>query len=54
MFVMVGATILHIARGEVSSAMTTAVLLVLTTFVAYMRCKVLPIPPRSAVEMPAR
>ena len=46
MVVMIGATILHIARGEVSSAMTTAILLVLLTFVAYMRWKVKPILPR--------
>lgn len=46
MVVMIGATILHIARGEVSSAITTAILLVLLTFVAYMRWKVKPILPR--------
>lgn len=46
MVVMIGATILHIARGEVSSAMTTAILLVLLTVVAYMRWKVKPILPR--------
>jgi uncharacterized membrane protein YphA (DoxX/SURF4 family) len=41
--VMVGATVLHVTRGELSSAFTTAVLLVLLTFVAYMRWKVKPI-----------
>lgn len=46
MVVMVSTTILHIARGEVSSAITTAILLVLLTFVAYMRWKVKPILPR--------
>jgi uncharacterized membrane protein YphA (DoxX/SURF4 family) len=48
MVVMIGATILHTARGEVSSAITTALLLVAATFVAYMRWKVRPIMPRSA------
>jgi hypothetical protein len=47
MMVMVGATILHTVRGEVSSAATTAVLLALATFVAYMRWKVKPIAPRT-------
>lgn len=53
MIVMVGATILHVMRDEVSSAITTAVLLVLLTFVAYMRWKVMPIQPRG-VAAPAR
>jgi hypothetical protein len=44
---MVAATILHTNRGEVSSAITTAILFVLLTFVAYMRWKVRPILPRS-------
>ena len=46
MMVMVSATILHTVRGEVSSAATTAVLLALATFVAYMRWKVEPIATR--------
>ena len=46
MVVMVGATVLHAARVELSSAMTTAMLLVMATFVAYMRWKVKPILPR--------
>jgi uncharacterized membrane protein YphA (DoxX/SURF4 family) len=41
--IMIGATILHIMRDERSSAVTTAVLLVMLTFVAYMRWKVKPI-----------
>ena len=53
MIVMVCATILHIVRGEVSSAMITAILLVLATFVAYMRWKVIPILPRTAVRKTA-
>ena len=48
MIVMVGATVLHLTRGEYSSAATTAVLLVALTFVAYMRWKVKPISPRTA------
>jgi len=43
MIVMVGATIYHSVRGETSSAITTSVLLLLVTFVAYMRWRVLPI-----------
>jgi uncharacterized membrane protein YphA (DoxX/SURF4 family) len=43
MIVMVGATVLHISRGETSSAVVTALLFVMLTFVAYMRWKVLPI-----------
>jgi uncharacterized membrane protein YphA (DoxX/SURF4 family) len=46
MFVMVSATIYHLSRGEVSSAITTIVLLVMATYLAYMRWKVAPIPPR--------
>ena len=46
MIVMICATIFHVSRGEVSSAATTAVLLVMATFVAYMRWRVVPIQPR--------
>ena len=46
MIVMISATIFHVMRGEVSSAITTAILFVVITFVAYMRWKVLPIAPR--------
>ena len=46
MIVMLGATILHGMRGEVGSAITTAILLIVATFVAYMRWKVNPILPR--------
>lgn len=46
MIVMISATIFHIARGEISSAITTAVLLIVATFVAYMRWKVMPISTR--------
>ena len=47
MTVMVSATVLHTMRGEISSAVTTAVLLVVATFVAYMRWKAKPILPRA-------
>jgi uncharacterized membrane protein YphA (DoxX/SURF4 family) len=46
MIVMLSATLLHTARGEISSAVTTAILFVIATFVAYMRWKVRPILPR--------
>jgi uncharacterized membrane protein YphA (DoxX/SURF4 family) len=46
MIVMIAATIFHVMRGETSSAVITAVLLVIATWVAYMRWKVLPIRPR--------
>ena len=46
MFVMVCATVFHLVRGEVSSAMTTLVLLAVATFVAYARWRVAPIRPR--------
>jgi uncharacterized membrane protein YphA (DoxX/SURF4 family) len=46
MFVMISATIFHLMRGEVSSAITTLVLLAMATFVAYMRWRVAPIRPR--------
>ena len=46
MIVMVCATIFHLMRGEVSSALITLVLLAMATLVAYMRWRVLPIRPR--------
>jgi uncharacterized membrane protein YphA (DoxX/SURF4 family) len=47
MIVVGSATVLHISRGETSSAISTAVLFVLCAFVAYMRWKVKPIAPRA-------
>ena len=47
MIVTVSATVLHTMRAEYSSAATTAILLVVATFVAYMRWRVKPIPPRA-------
>ena len=46
--VMVSATIWHIARGEMSSAGVTTLLLAMAIFVAYGRQRILPIPPRAA------
>jgi uncharacterized membrane protein YphA (DoxX/SURF4 family) len=46
MIVMISATIFHLGRGEVSSAIVTVVLLAVATFVAYMRWRVAPIQPR--------
>jgi uncharacterized membrane protein YphA (DoxX/SURF4 family) len=46
MIVMIAATIFHVMRGEVSSAITTAVLLAIASFIAYMRWRVVPIPAR--------
>jgi hypothetical protein len=51
MFVMVSATVWHIVRGEISSAVTTFVLLAMATFVTYMRWKVRPIRARSALAV---
>ena len=48
--VMVGATVLHFARSEYSSAATTAVLLAVLIFVTYMRWKVKPISPRTTAQ----
>src|SRR5829696_8972624 len=49
MIVTVSATVLHLVRGELSSAAITLVLFAMATFVAYMRHRVLPI----AVRRPA-
>ncbi len=46
MIVMVSSTAFHVFRGESESAITTAVLFVLVTIVAYTRWKVAPIAPR--------
>jgi hypothetical protein len=49
MIVMISATIFHVSRGETSSATTTAILLLLATFVTYMRWKVKPITRRGSL-----
>jgi hypothetical protein len=46
--VMVSATGYHLARGELSSAVITLILLFMAAFVAYMRNRVLPIGARRA------
>ncbi len=48
MIVMVSATVFHIARGEISSALTTVLLLAIATFVAYARWRTVPIRSRTA------
>ena len=46
MIVKVSATLLHLSRGELGSAATTFVLLLIATFVGYGRWRLLPIAPR--------
>lgn len=46
MIVSASATVYHLFRGETSSAIYTAVLSIIITFVGYMRWKVKPILPR--------
>jgi len=46
--VMVSATVFHLVRGEISSAAITLVMLVMATYVAYMRHRVMPIAARRA------
>lgn len=48
MIVTASATVLHLVRGEISSAIITLVLFAMATFVAYMRHRVLPIRARRA------
>jgi hypothetical protein len=44
--IMIGATFFHVSRGEISSAIVTAVLLAMATAVAYLRWRMKPIPAR--------
>ena len=46
MIVMISATVFHLMRGEISSAVITFVLLAMATFVAYMRWRTAPIQAR--------
>jgi hypothetical protein len=46
MIVMASATVYHLTRGEVASAITGFVLFLIITFVAYMRWQVRPLPAR--------
>ena len=48
--VMISATIWHLLRNEISSAGITLLLLLMATFVAYMRLRVLPIRARDAAR----
>jgi len=48
MIVMVSATIYHVVRGEIGSAVTTLLLLAMAAFVAYMRHRAMPIGVRRA------
>jgi putative oxidoreductase len=50
--VMVSATAFHLARGEMTSAAITLVLLAMAAFVAYSRHRLLPIAPRHAAPAP--
>jgi uncharacterized membrane protein YphA (DoxX/SURF4 family) len=50
MTIMVPAFVLHLGRQEFGAAVTTFVLLLLATFVAYMRLRVRPITPRGAIS----
>ncbi len=46
MIVMISATVLHFARGEIGSGIVTAVLLAMAWFVAYARQRLVPVQPR--------
>jgi uncharacterized membrane protein YphA (DoxX/SURF4 family) len=46
MIVMISATIYHVIRGEISSAVITVVLLAMASFVAWARWRVVPIKAR--------
>lgn len=50
MIVMASATVLHAIRGETSSALTTAILFVIVSAVAYLRWKVVPIAARRLIS----
>ncbi len=50
MIVTGSATVFHSIRGEAGSAIYTAVLFIIISFVAYMRWKVKPILPRQKTE----
>jgi uncharacterized membrane protein YphA (DoxX/SURF4 family) len=50
MIVTASATVFHFTRGEISSAVTTFVLLIMASFVAWMRLRVAPIRGRDAAK----
>ena len=49
MIVMASATVVHLSRGETSSAISGFVIFLLVIFVAYMRWKVKPLAARASV-----
>jgi hypothetical protein len=49
MTVMISATVYHVARNEIGSAVITFVLLIMATFVAYARWRMLPIAERRSL-----
>ena len=53
MIVLASATVFHVVRNEMSSAAITFVLLAMAGFVAYMRCRVMPIQARRVSGMSA-
>ncbi|MBX2911730.1 MAG: DoxX family protein [Cyclobacteriaceae bacterium] len=54
MIVTASATVYHASRDEISSAVYTAVLFAVITFVGYMRWKVKPIWPRPKSQSPGK
>ncbi|MCC6176672.1 MAG: DoxX family protein [Chloroflexi bacterium] len=52
--VTASATVYHLARGELSSAAITLVLFAMAVFVAYLRCRVMPITARHAASAGSR
>lgn len=53
MIVTASASVLHVLRGETSSAIITAVLFVIAALVAYLRWRVKPLPTRQARPLTA-
>jgi putative oxidoreductase len=53
-FVVASATVLHLSRGETSSAVITAILFILAAFVCYARWGVRPITARSGSRSAVR
>ncbi len=51
MIVTASASVLHLTRGETSSAVITAILFVMSAFVAYMRWKVKPLLARRIAQI---
>jgi putative oxidoreductase len=51
MIVTASASVLHLTRGETNSALTTIVLFVMSSLVAYLRWKVKPLPARKMARV---